>query len=479
MFQKHRMLLILAIALTWGASTVHADSKRPTEPAVSKKHSVKDGLDSPCGPILCPQPQPQPQPPSLPSYCVNGQPTITLAELSTLAQAGTSAQTLRQTFCVDPSAPTAPPAFTDGKQTAYTWVSNQLYPGSGGDIRSLYGSTNISWGSLPWPGYGSSCACSNADFDAVVSVLRSEISAIANVTALFNALGSDYVNPLFIEEGGEASAVVSALALPSQTVAIHTGTVLDNIILDTLQNTANGLLGKISPLGPVMVTTLLNISQAENGGPVQSSYSYEAAQLETLLPQAFQGVLNQMSSLNTQIFGDYGLYMAIGLHEPGVAESQWTLLVGNNAKTYQKQLYRDLLPLVANIVFYAPSDSHLGGGGNVYAASDATAYSQPSLPQNQITYLHYAGYIWSSKTNYTTTSQLLTSTSTYDSGDSFTGVLCANNLLAPAVYQAVFGTFNFSYAELLALPGMQTKQQCSLCSGSACNGNCRPNNSCR
>lgn len=423
-------------------------------------------------------PVPTPAPAPAPT-CVNGQPNLTPSTVSFFAQAGTAATSLRQAFCVDASAPATPPAFTGGQQTAYTWVSNQLYPGSNGDIRQMYSSVNIAWGALPWPQSNAGCGCSAADFNAVVSQLRTEISAVANIGDLFNALATYYVTPLFVSEDGVVLSTVTTLALPNQPVTINTSAVLENTLLDALQNVATGKLADFSPLGPVAISALLNLSSANNGGPVPNQLPTEVAQLESQLPATFQAINTQLASLRSTVISDYALFSAIGLNSPSVTQQQLTSLSNTNATAYKKQLYRDLLPLMANVVFYSPKDDHDGGGGAVYTGSDASAYSGITGPNNQITYLHYAGWLWNKKTYYTTYAQLLTSNSTYNSGDAATGALCANNMLNDAIYQAVFKELNFSYDELLALSGMQTKQQCSLCqSSSNCNSACRSNNSC-
>lgn len=423
-------------------------------------------------------PVPSPAPAPAPT-CVNGLPNLTPSTVSFFAQAGTSATSLRQAFCIDASAPTAPPAFTGDQQTAYTWVSNQLYPGSNGDIRQFYSAVNIDWGTLPWPQNNNGCGCSVADFNAVVTQLRTEVSAVGNIGALFNAIATYYVTPLFVSEDGVVLSTVTTLALPNQPVTINTGAVLEYTLLGALQDAATGKLGDISPLGPIAITALLNLSSANNGGPVPNQLPTEVAQLESQLPTAFQAINTQLASLRTTVIGDYTLFSAIGLNSPSVTQQQLTSLSNDNATAYKKQLYRDLLPLMANVVFYSPYDNHEGGGAEVYTGADATSYSAASATNNQITYLHFAGWAWNSKTYYTTSSQLLTSTGTYNSGDAITGALCANNILNDAIYQAVFNELKFTYDELLALQGMQTKQQCSLCqSSSDCNSACRSNSSC-
>lgn len=423
-------------------------------------------------PIFIPKPAPAATP-----NCVSGTPNITADTVGFFATAGTSGTSLRSFFCVSAASPSTPPAFSGGQQSAYTWLSNQLDPGSNGNIRSLYQSVAVSWGTLNWPSYSSACGCSQSDFNTVVTQIRSEISAVANVQALFNAISTYYVNPLFISETGVVFSTVTTLSLPNQPVTINTGAVLENTVLSVLNDAFSTAVGDINPYGPVAISALLNLSSINNGGPVPNQFATQAAQLESDLPSTFGGIITQLGSLNSSIIGDYSLFMALGGNAPNVTVQQLGNLANADTIAYKKQLFRDLLPLVTNVVFYAPNDGHEGGGGAVYTGNDASTYSQAN-PGNQITYLHYAGFFWNSKTYYTTTQQLLTSNSTYDSGDAITGALCANNILADGIYQAVFTELNFSYDELLSLNNMQTRQQCSLCSGSSCNSSCRPNNSC-
>ncbi|MBX3587946.1 MAG: hypothetical protein KF796_15010 [Ramlibacter sp.] len=413
------------------------------------------------------------------SHCTKGQPNINAATLAFFAGAGATGN-LRPFFCVEASSPVHAPQYTGDSLTAFTWLSNQLYPGSNGNIRSLYGAANIDWGTLPWPSFSAACGCTAADFEAVKTQLKHEIQSVGDVGALFNSIATYYTNPLFIQNDAIVSAAVLELSLPNQPVTVNTGAVIEKSISDVLQDVFNTGLGDISPWGPVAITALMNLSSASNGGSVPNTVSAAASSLENRLPAAFAGIATQMASLQATIIADYSLYTQIGMYSSGISSQQLTTLSTTGALAYRKQLYRDLLPYVATVVFYAPTDTHLGGGGHAYSQADAATYSAASAPANRITYLHYAGWFWNSKTYYDTTTQLLTSSATFNDGDFATGRLCANNLLNSAIYKTVFTTLGFTYQELLSLPGMATRQQCSLCQSSEhCNaGQCRPNQSC-
>lgn len=416
-----------------------------------------------------------------PNCTSGGQPNITTATLAFFTQTGATGN-LRPFFCVDASSPASPPQYTGDSLVAYTWLSNQLYPGSNGNIRGLYGSVNINWGTLNWPSYSSACKCTQGDFEAVKTQVRQEIQSVADVGSLFSAIATSYVNPLFIQNGAVIVAAVSELQLANQPVTVNTGAVIEKSVFNLLTNVFDTGVGGISPWGPVAISALLNLSKTSNGGTVPNTFSGAASSLENQLPATFGGIITQLASLQATIIADYSLYTQIGLYSSGVTPVQLAGLSTSGALAYRKQLYRDLLPTVASIVFFSPFDNHLGGGANVYPLNGLTGtYSGKTAGSNIITYLHFAGWWWNNKTYYYTEAQMLTSNATYNSGDLATGALCANNLLNAAIYTTVFDHLKFTYDELLTLPGMQKLQQCSLCqSSSECNaGQCRPNNSCR
>ena len=62
----------------------------------------------------------------------------------------------------------------------------------------------------------------------------------------------------------------------------------------------------------------------------------------------------------------------------------------------------------------------------------------------------------------------------FNAGDDITGTLEANRELSAPMYTAIYDKLHFTYDELLALPGMVTYYQCSLCaSDDGCNQGCR------
>jgi len=390
-----------------------------------------------------------------------------------------STDDLRKAMCIPESSPKSAPQYTGDALSAYVYISNQSYPGSNGDIRSMYNAVNIDWSSVIWPEYNKIyCKYPQNIFDSVKHELQHEVQAISNINTLFGSLSTYYINPLFIEKGNVTASVVTNVNLPPTTSAtISTGDIIENTIESLVTSVFQKQLGNVSPYAPMMLSALLNLSREPNGGKITDKLAVEIANLESDLAATFTDVLNQVGTLKSLIISDYSIYIKLGLESGGITEGQLDSMVTSSSVVYERQLYKDLIPLACNIVFYDPNDTHLGGGGAVYGPP-ATDYSQPSNAANNMGYKHDAGFFWNHASYYSTNRQLLTSYVIFNAGDAVTGSLDANAELSQPMYTAIFDQLGFTYDELLALPGMVTYYQCSLCaSKNGCNQGCRSSNS--
>ncbi|CAM1365363.1 FG-GAP repeat domain-containing protein [Tenacibaculum xiamenense] len=387
-----------------------------------------------------------------------------------------STENLRKAMCISKTSPKSAPEYSGDSLVAYQWISNKLYPGSNGDIRSFYKAVNISWGSVIWPSYDkTSCNCGSKEiFESVKKELQKEIQAVADIGALFTSLSTYYINPLFISKGNVVSSVVANVNLPGTTNAtISTGEVVEKTIFSFAQSAFEIGLGDENPYAPLVLSALFNLSRTSNGGNISDKLDVAIANIETKLKDTFKETITQISTLRDLIMNDYSVYMKLGLYSAGISEDQLTKMVKSSSKAYERQLYTDLIPLACNIVFYDPGDTHLGGGGHTYGLP-STNYAKPSKTVNQIVYKHNAGWPWNSSSYFTTNTQLLTSYVIFNDGDAITGILDANREMSLPFYQAVFDKLGFTYDELLALPGMVTYYQCSLCqTDDGCNTKCR------
>jgi|GEM_PF-2615047 len=387
-----------------------------------------------------------------------------------------STEDLRKAMCIAETSPRSAPQYTGDSLNAYQYISSKLYPGSNGDIRSFYNSVNIDWGTISWPSYDSTaCNCSSSKvFEGVLNELHQEIQAISDIGTLFTSLSTYYINPLFISKESVVASVVTNVNLPPQTNAtISTGEIIENTIFSFVSSAFQKELGKVNPYAPMVLSALFNLSREPNGGKIKDKMEVEIAHLESDLKETFRGIINQIGVLRDSIIADYSVYMKLGLYSGSITQEQLTSLVESSSLVYERQLYIDLIPLACNIVFYDPNDTHLGGGGHTYGPPE-TNYSKPSSAANTIVYKHDAGFFWNSASYYSTNRQLLTSYITFNDGDAITGILEANAELSAPMYTAIFDKLHFTYDELLALPGMVTYHQCSLCaSDDGCNQGCR------
>jgi hypothetical protein len=208
------------------------------------------------------------------------------------------------------SAPfTAFPAFAGGRQTAYSYISQQLLGAPRGDIRSQYRnqaapiSTYITvLNTLAPPS-----DVTPADWEAVKSQILTELRYVQAVNTWFG-LNATLITDIFLSEAVSVQRVAATLEIPSDSKEEVVFAVL-SMVLNVARNIA-ALAGPEFALIPGLLSVAFQAAAQFSGGG--GSITAEVAELEGKLNTQFTNAVTANGCFQATVAQNWSLLQALG-----------------------------------------------------------------------------------------------------------------------------------------------------------------------
>ena len=297
-----------------------------------------------------------------------------------------------------PSNPFTP--FPGTEANAYIYISNQLNPDSGGDIRSEYTNTNLrgDFGSyynhLEGLFYPSSVPpdqpFTEADFDAVKAILLPEINYVDPVMNFFdnlNQLASDIKN----DQGPWLSAAWDNVfeQQPSSTVNYWVGQSLEAIIWGFAAFTLDGVYAPVFNISLSMIASLVGslLAMPDN----QTEQQGDKEDFEQLPNEIYSQTSTQNSAYGQKVLQDSAMLLVVG--ELANVGWKWELpdpdtIASDTQNTSMVMFYQTLIKERYNILVWTDSPYDYPSytvinSGKVGCKLDAPANSWWSEPSDQ------------------------------------------------------------------------------------------------
>lgn len=268
------------------------------------------------------------------------------------------------------------PAFTDGQDIAYRWISDQIYKYSNNDIRSLYTNSALDWSdyytklSLLQNGSGAL----DSDFDFVQTQLESElegVQAIINVITFTNGLSGIVGDSNQTVLSNCCSQAGTTDTSPSD-VGAAIGNALETIglsVLSALGGAAGTIAAGIIQAGVGLAQTLSDGTNFPPPGPTAISNLWTTYQ--NSVDASIASITSQFTSVQTD-WNQMQIFYAMG--------GNWPVTLGTkNSETpdYQKaskngliiSAMQSLMPAFWQVYELMSNETDAPSGATIYTTS--------------------------------------------------------------------------------------------------------------